>query len=360
MPAPAKYIHVKEQIRDRTRKMAVGTKIPAIQTLHEELGVSQGTIIRAINELVEEGHLEHRQNRGAYVAAPGQSARHMRVVWPDITELITRAPLSRHSLTAVLLHALQSEAARLDRDLLITPTLATDTSAMRNETSGALVLFSYDKKGIEALREQGAEVVLVGPLLRVPGVPFVTSDDFANMIASTNLLITKGHERIMHVTVDHHLAIPSWPGAPNHITDYYPRERERGYRAAMEQADRADNACVFRAKNTEWTEADARAFIAELKKQKVTACTCFNDDIAVRVLHACQEAGMHVPDDIAIVGHDDLGVAAQARPAITSLRVPIEPIGRTAVQLLHSITTGEADAAQSAVLSGQITERETT
>ncbi len=359
MPAPTKYFDIKEKIRARTGEMAIGAKIPTIQHLHKEYGVSQGTIIRAIQELVDDGLLEHRQNRGAFVAAPGHATRNLRVVWPDITDLISRAPLSRHSLTGTFIHVLQREAAKRGRDLLITPGGSEPDGGVA-DAAGTLVMFGYDAEEAKAYREAGGPVVVVGAMIAVPGVPSVRTDDHGSVVAATELLIGKGHERILHLTIDDHLAFPAWPEAPAHVRNFYPRERERGYRTAMEHGGLGNLSLVHRTPNVGWSAADEDGVIALIREKQITACTCFNDDVAVRLLHACQKAGLSIPNDIAIIGFDDLGVALHTRPMLSSVAIPVEGIGVAAVELLDDIIEQRQDTSRSIVVDSVIHEREST
>ena len=67
---------------------------------------------------------------------------------------------------------------------------------------------------------------------------------------------------------------------------------------------------------------------------EVTALFCHNDLIAVGALQACKELGLRVPDDIAIIGYDDIRLAALVSPALTTLHVPKSEIGTRAMQML--------------------------
>jgi LacI family transcriptional regulator len=65
-----------------------------------------------------------------------------------------------------------------------------------------------------------------------------------------------------------------------------------------------------------------------------TAIFAFNDNLAVGAIHAAQERGLRVPGDLSVVGFDDVEVATVVRPALTTIRAPLEEIGRMAVTLL--------------------------
>lgn len=67
---------------------------------------------------------------------------------------------------------------------------------------------------------------------------------------------------------------------------------------------------------------------------RVDAILCFNDNLAVAALRACIKLGRRVPDDVAIIGCDDIPLAGQVTPTLTTQRVPRYEMGKRAVQLL--------------------------
>ncbi len=74
---------------------------------------------------------------------------------------------------------------------------------------------------------------------------------------------------------------------------------------------------------------------------EVDAIVCFNDNFAVAALRACVKLGRRVPDDVAIVGCDDIPVASQVTPALTTQRIPRFEMGKRAVELLIGRIDGE-------------------
>ena len=69
-----------------------------------------------------------------------------------------------------------------------------------------------------------------------------------------------------------------------------------------------------------------------------------NDESAVGAMQAIAEAGLRVPDDISVVGMDDIPLAAAVRPALTTVRIETEALGRRATEmLLHIIADSPPD-----------------
>jgi LacI family transcriptional regulator len=73
-----------------------------------------------------------------------------------------------------------------------------------------------------------------------------------------------------------------------------------------------------------------------------TAVLCFNDVSAMGTIRALHEAGLHVPDDVSVLGFDDIQSAAFQIPSLTTIRQPLQIMGSTAAQLLLKKLAGES------------------
>ncbi|GMA23191.1 hypothetical protein GCM10025864_09500 [Luteimicrobium album] len=91
-----------------------------------------------------------------------------------------------------------------------------------------------------------------------------------------------------------------------------------------------------------------------------TAVVCANDLMAIGALDAAFEAGLRVPEDVAIIGIDDIEAASLVRPALTTIRVPAEEIGRTAGRMLQDrIAVGDQTPPRHIVVGHQLVHRQT-
>ena len=73
---------------------------------------------------------------------------------------------------------------------------------------------------------------------------------------------------------------------------------------------------------------------------------CGSDIIAIGVMQRVRELGLKVPDDISIVGFDDVPFADMLAPALTTVRQPIEALGRKAFRVLHALVNGQETVAE--------------
>ncbi len=345
MAKKPKYERVKDTLRERIRRNSVGSKIPSIAQLHNELGVSPGTVSRAISDLVDEGILEKQPRRGTFVSRPERLTRNLGFIWPEPIERLTK-----HPYTGTILQGVQAEASARNRHLVV----ASNEEAARpaligrgNQVAGVLVLFNRDGQLVDEYNARKVPVVLIDPFSCADGVPFVTSDHYSGMYGAATHLLRLGHQRIVHVTVD--------------IPNCMPLEdRVRGYTAAMRDAGLEDIAHVHRVTSEPWNEVHDAAFREMIRDLEPTACCCFDDDVAAWTTRVCHESGIAVPDELSVVGYDDSGMASQTWPPMTTVRIPLEEIGRSAVRLLDELIEEHRLTGHGLVLPTELVERAST
>lgn len=125
-----------------------------------------------------------------------------------------------------------------------------------------------------------------------------------------------------HATV-HHLAGPQrWFAA---------RDPLQGWRTALAARDRRRPAVV----EGDWSASSGYATGRELAAAgDVTAVFAANDDMAIGLIRALLEAGVRVPEDVSVVGFDDLPVSAYVSPPLTTVRQPFDAVAREGLRLL--------------------------
>ncbi len=121
------------------------------------------------------------------------------------------------------------------------------------------------------------------------------------------------------------------------------QRRLDGYRAALNAAK-----IVFDPAMIEYCPPftdDGRAATHTLlaRRPRTDAILAFNDLVAVGVMQACQEAGRRVPDDIAVIGCDDIPLATIIRPRLTTVHVDLNAIGRMLMESLLALIEGDGD-----------------
>jgi DNA-binding LacI/PurR family transcriptional regulator len=89
-------------------------------------------------------------------------------------------------------------------------------------------------------------------------------------------------------------------------------------------------------------------------RQRPTAVVAASDVIAVGCMEAARARGVRIPDELAITGFDDTLLARYSNPALTTVRVPLEDMGRMAVQILFSLMRGKRAHPRTMVLPSEV------
>ncbi|MFJ2256998.1 LacI family DNA-binding transcriptional regulator [Streptomyces sp. NPDC087844] len=175
-----------------------------------------------------------------------------------------------------------------------------------------------------ALDRAGSRLVLVGRPPLGPGVPatVVEYDNEGGAFAMTTHLLTSGHQRIAYLGRVPGLSTSS--------------QRIDGFRRAHELLGLAPDPDLILdgAFNRSHGYRGARELLAS--GAEFTALFAATDMVAAGALQALREARVRVPDDVSVVGYDDVPLALDLFPALTTVNVPHEELGRAAVRLaLH-------------------------
>jgi LacI family transcriptional regulator len=165
------------------------------------------------------------------------------------------------------------------------------------------------------------------------------ADEHGGALATAHLL-RGGHQKIAFLSGPP----PSWSG----------QQRVKGYRAAMAAAGYPDTSAWVRVCSP--TVAGGREMTLELLQAhpELTALFCYNDLVAIGALQACAQLGRTVPNDLAIVGFDDIPLAALVTPALTTCSVPRYDLGRQAMQLLLERIDGCTDQCRELIVEPEL------
>jgi len=303
-------------------------------------GVSTTTVSFVLNERADANiSLETRKRVLAAAAElgyqPHASARGLAGGRSHTIGLVVRQSPEQVAEDALLAETLRglSLAARAARyRVLVEPLGARDGTydeLIHSRGTDGLVVSGprVDDRELAALGASGAAVVIQGSL---PGatVPSVDVDNVAAARVATEHLLDLGHRVIGLVT-----------NAPFDYTSA--RERRDGYLRALADAGiAADETLIVQAN---FDAASGRHAMARLlERRDLTAVFVASDVVAFGAMAAIREAGLRVPDDISLVGFDDIPLAAYFDPPLTTIRLPAHDLGRAAGQALLDHINGRA------------------
>ncbi len=196
---------------------------------------------------------------------------------------------------------------------------------MKKQVDGFLfVPASYN--GSNTLQKRRVPFVVLDRRFPSDQVDSVRCDSVGGAYALTRHLIELGHRRIAVIT-----------GRQDHTTAI---DRVDGYRQALKQADINDDQHIYWGEYTQQAGYDNTVQVLQTHPRP-TAIFATNNFIAIGVMRALRDAGLHVPDDISVVAFDDLPEAITIDPFFTVAAQPAYEMGQRATELLLSRLAGD-------------------
>lgn len=314
------------------------TQATSIWEVARIAGVSHQTVSRVINgkpyvkdstralvlKTIEE--LGFTPNRSAQALA-GAPVRSVTVLTVDTALYGCAAALrgieevARAAGYTVGISVLEPDAAKSVQDVV---------ERLANPGKAAIVI-AFEAAGVRALDALSEHHPVVGVVERPAdgnaptGRSQVWIDDRKAAGHATRYLLGLGHQSV------HYLSIPS---STAQLT-----QRTHGWQDALLAAGRP----VPEQLDAGWTPRSGYLAARRLLTDpSVTAILCGNDDVALGVLRAAREAGRDVPGELSVIGFDDAPQSAYLAPALTSVRLDFEGLGRAAFGLLHKLLEPES------------------
>ncbi len=181
-------------------------------------------------------------------------------------------------------------------------------------------------QALRALHEEGFPIVLLGQL-RDTDIPFVDVDNEAAAYTAVEHLIRLGHKRIALIT-----------NGPLEYTAS--QDRLAGYRRALEAHGIPYEPCLVA--EGAFKEESGQAAMERILTNRPwpTAVFAAGDAVALGAMVALRRRGIRIPEDMALVGFDDIPLAAYVDPPLTTVRLPAYELGREAAKLLIDIVEG--------------------
>jgi LacI family transcriptional regulator len=174
---------------------------------------------------------------------------------------------------------------------------------------------------LERLLDSGYRFVVIDPLMPLAErIPSVSAAHTSGADQAMRHLLELGHRRIAQITGPR-----GWVAT---------EDRRRGYRAALAAAGILPDPALEMEAVPEVDPGRAAAEHLLDLPEPPTAIFAFNDNIAVGAIQAARARGLRVPEDLSVIGFDDVENATIVSPALTTVRQPLAEMGRTAVSLL--------------------------
>ncbi len=215
---------------------------------------------------------------------------------------------------------------------------AAPTAGLRSAFAGGLYAQAdAPHEHYRQLADRNIPVVLVNAAIEHLGFPCVSCDDAVAVEQAWRHLVSLGHERI---------------GLVLGPADHMPSARKLA--AARALAPELPDAHIARAM---FSIEGGHAAAARLIDRGVTGFICASDPLALGVVRAARRKGLGVPSQVSIVGYDDSALMNCTEPPLTTVRQPIESIGRAAVELLNAQIGGSSVTAEELLFEPELVVR---
>ncbi|MEM7081708.1 MAG: LacI family DNA-binding transcriptional regulator [Pseudomonadota bacterium] len=328
-----------------------------IHDVAKRAGVSIKTVSRVINN-----EPNVRENTRAAVQQavdelnyrPKASARSLKGRRSYLVGLLYDNPSS--SYVANIQQGVIDETRRRGYDLVIhpcsylNPGLCDEVEELvRHADADGLILtppLSDDITLMNKLDELNTAYVRIAAVTPKQGTLRVTTNDRDAVADLTRYLASLGHQRIAFII-----------GHPDHKAV---ANRYLGYQDGLTSCGiELDESLIIQGNNSfESGEECARKLL--LKTQRPTAIIASNDDMATGVLRVSHEMKLNLPDELSVAGFDDIPMASQVWPSLTTVKQPVKRMGERATALLLDQLHGRATDVQSESIDSYLVLREST
>lgn len=306
-----------------------------IRDVADEAGVSTATVSRVLNgsgrvapetrQLVLQAVQNHsftaRRRRARPRALPGV--------------IVVRCPYLLDDYFGVIVSALERSLRQRGKRVLLSADAEEGTEPdisdllQPDATEGAVLILPPEPCSVLAeLRSRSYPFVVVDPRSALPpGIAAVSASHLAGARMATEHLVRLGHDRIAAIA-----------GPLNWIaTD----GRLLGYRAALAATGRlaSEELVQVGGEPTVLHGFEAARSLLELPNPP-TGIVAFNDKIAIGAMQAAAAKGVRVPEDLSVVGFDDLDLSRVVSPPLTTVRQPLEEMARMGAELLLRLVEG--------------------
>ncbi|MFD3994451.1 LacI family DNA-binding transcriptional regulator [Streptomyces sp. NPDC058548] len=306
---------------------------PTLEEVAARAGVGRGTVSRVINgspRVSEQAKAAVERAVAELGYVPNRAARALAGSRTDAVALVipeTEARLFAEPYFLDIIRGVSSELADADKQLLLT-LIRSEQERQRFEqylaaqrVDGVLLVSVHASDPLpDQVRALGLPAVLNGRRTEHERVAFVDSDNTG-----------AGRTAVAHLAARGRRAVATITGP---LDMYVARCRLDGYREGLAEAGlAADDGLVA---TGDFTEEGGRRAMRRLldRRPDLDAVFAASDVMAAGARGVLREAGRRVPEDVALVGVDDSAVARHMDPPLTSVRQPIEEMGRTMARLL--------------------------
>jgi len=319
---PTKTQKIAQYVRKQIQKgkYKLGEKIPSAVALSSQFGVNKDTVNAALLQMVTEGLVYRTQGSGTFVSTHTRS-KSLAALFNDIADTVCPRILrgfedfTMEKGYSVIVCNTDENSGKQEKYL--------EKVRTQRVAGLAIVPICFEKVALKhylSLVKAGIPFVFMNRYVAELDSDYVVVDNTLGAYRAVSHLIRLGHRRIAYI------ALPRYS-----IVD----QRLEGYKRSLEDHGIFYDKSLVRIGRSA-KERPGHKYMKEFLKSKNghTAVFTFNDTVAYDAYRAVIEAGLKVPDDIALVGFDDSEIAKTMEVPLTTVAYPAYEVGRVAAELL--------------------------
>lgn len=335
----------------RQKQLLPGDFIGSENQLVTQEGLSRVSIRRAVAKMISEGLIERRPGKGLYVRSAEQTTQLVQAIVPSLM----------HEQNARVVMGAQEEGSKRGIQVVVADAHSNPNQIItliqklpESGAHGAIIHSVEDPRYIETIVELKKRkfpfVLLADQYFNTVEVPFLSMDDIKGGYLAGQKILEAGHKKIAFIG---NLRGPS---------DKY---RLSGLRDAMTDAGILLNrAWILDLSDCGLLDEWYPSIVKKMhqlwsQEEKPTVLFCCNDTLAMQVCGVLHQLSVKIPDDVSVVGFDDISIARWVFPALSTVRSPYEQMGKQAMITLADLISGKITPSMSVhhILEGEWVER---
>lgn len=311
----------------------ISEKIPSERDLSIALDVSRTTVRNAILNLTNQGIFVRITGQGTFVCneilgetfKTASKTMTRNIGYVICKERSVRKPLINEAFYFDVFSGIEESTAKTGRHILFTYLNDFDKDEIKQfnlflkKVDGVILEEVRNKNFLSKIKTIGIPIVLLAPTLELEDIDLVTADIQAGVQKAIKYLVSLSHTDIAIIDGPLHLETAqirhkAWEDAMFQLTGRIPKKFIFGGKA--------------------WTIDQGYSAMQELLKgdQRPTAVFCVNDLIAIGAMQAVEEAGLSVPNDLSIIGFDDIEMVGISKSPLTTMKIYSRKMGQIAAK----------------------------
>lgn len=326
-----------------------GETIPTEKELCAQFDVARGTVRQALQTLEADGFLRREQGRGTFVIF-GNLPLQTRAERERLAFIV---PYVRDSSVLAILTGFQQAAERENYSVAfhhVNNDIREQTRVIESayqEGIAGMAIYPVDSEvtaPLDRFVQAGIPIVLIDRYMKNLSTDFVMSDHFGGAILGVRYLLDQGHQRIGFAT---------WLSPAVSMEHRY-----LGYQQGLrERGVEPDPSLVCHVAGYPTIDlTPLRTYLAS--PDRPSAIFAANDQIAIALYRAAASIGLSVPNDIAVIGFDNLDIAEQLSPPLTTVAQQFQEIGQRAAEMLLRRIGGDTSPFHQFTISPKLIIRE--